>query len=124
MQKKILYKTLYFVFLFNTYDLIRQGPLNDLDRTGLASATTSKQDQQIVSLDEQQTFVITRDIMNQLSWSKIQQTFVEGINHRKLPNEWFKMGAKSQSYQLESSALLRRDNHSSKLHQRIGLELT
>ena len=27
MQKKILYKTLYFVILFNRYDLIRQGPL-------------------------------------------------------------------------------------------------
>ena len=26
MQKKILYKTLYFVFLFNGYDLMRQGP--------------------------------------------------------------------------------------------------
>ena len=35
---------------------------NDLTRTSRAYATTSKQNQQIVSLDEQQTFVTSRDI--------------------------------------------------------------
>ena len=56
--------------------------------------------------------------------SKIQLAFVEGITHRKLSNESFKMGARSQSYRLESRDLFQRDNHSSKLRQRIALELT
>ena len=56
--------------------------------------------------------------------SKIQSTFVEDITHRKSSNESFQMGARSQSYGLEPSDLLRQDNHSLKLRQRIALELT
>ena len=56
--------------------------------------------------------------------SKIQSTFVKGITHRKLSNESFKLGASSQSYGLKPSDLLQRDNYSSKLRQRITLQLT
>ena len=55
---------------------------------------------------------------------KIQSAFVEFITHRKPSNESFKMGARSQIYELEPSDNLRRDNHSAKLCQRIALELT
>ena len=59
-----------------------------------------------------------------LRGSKIQSTFVEGINHRKSSNESFQVDARSQSYGLEPSDLLRQDNHWLKLRQRIALELT
>ena len=57
------------------------------------------------------------------SGSKIQSAFVEYITHRKSSNESFQMGASSQGYGLESTDLLRRDNHSSKCRQKIALEL-
>ena len=93
--------------------------LNDSDQTDRTHATTPKQDQQVVSVVEQQIFVTSRDITNQLnrkrencattleqSGSKIQTIFVEGITHRKPSNESFKMGTRSQNYGLESSDLL------------------
>ena len=58
------------------------------------------------------------------SGSKIQSAFVEAITYRKPSNESFKMDAKSQSYALEPSDLLRQDSHSSKLRQKTALELT
>ena len=45
---------------------------NDSDRTGRASARTPKQDQQIVSLAEQQTFVTSQNITNQLNRTRVK----------------------------------------------------
>ena len=55
--------------------------------------------------------------------ARVQSAYVEGITHQKLSNESFKMSARSESYEREPSDLLRRDNHSSKLRQRISSEL-
>lgn len=41
--------------------------LNDLPRSGRPRATTPKQDQQIVSLAEQQTFITSQDITNRMN---------------------------------------------------------
>ena len=52
------------------YWLSRWKQSKDLDhsaRTGRPRATTPKQDQQILSFAEQQTFITTRDITNQLN---------------------------------------------------------
>ena len=44
----------------------------DSARTGRPRATTPKQDQQILSLAEQQTFVTSRDITNQLNRKRVK----------------------------------------------------
>ena len=46
--------------------------LNDSDRTNRPSATIPKQDQRVVSLAEQQTFVTKRDITNQLNRKRLK----------------------------------------------------
>ena len=46
--------------------------LDDSARTGRPRATTPKQDQQILSLAEQQTFVTSRDITNQLNRKRVK----------------------------------------------------
>ena len=92
--------------------------LNDSDRTGRACATTSIQDQQIVSIAEQRdnrykprhhnrkrVEINERTIRRR--GNKIQLAFVEGITHRKSSNESFKIGTRSQSSELEVSDLRR-----------------
>ena len=57
--------------------------LDDSARTGRARATTPKQDQQILSLAEQQTFVTSRDITNQLNRKRVkinEQTVQRRLN--------------------------------------------
>ena len=92
--------------------------LNDSDRTGRARATTQKQDQPIVSLAWQQTFVTSRDITSEGQWEngatmQEQNTIDLCRRHycRKPLNELFKKGARSQTYGREPSDLLRWDNH-------------
>ena len=50
----------------------RSKNLNDSDRTGRACATTPKQDQQIISLVEQQIFVTSRSITSQLNRKRVK----------------------------------------------------
>ena len=86
--------------------------LNDSIRSGRPWGTTTKQNEQVVSLAEQQTFVTARDMANKVdedrsysqrenditaperSRSQIQSTFIEVIAYRSTSKKSFKMGSR------------------------------
>ena len=76
--------------------------LNDRDRTGRAGATIPKQDQQIVLLAEQQTFITSRDITNQLNRKRVR------IDERTAGRRSNEAGAK---YKRSLSKPLLTENH-------------
>jgi transposase len=62
--------------------------LSDLTRSGRPRATTTKQDQQIISLAEQQTFITSRDITNKLNRKGVM------INERTVQRRLNEAGAR------------------------------
>ena len=87
--------------------------LNDSGRIGQARATSQKQDQQVVSRVEQQTFIRNRDIMNQLNRKRAREwcddtraKYNQPLSKPLLTENHLKMGTRSQSYELEPSDLL------------------
>jgi len=79
--------------------------LSDSSRSGRPRATTPKQDQQVVSLAERQTFVTSRDIMNQLENKGVK------IDERTVRRRLHEAGAK---YNKPLSKPLLTENHRDK----------
>ena len=92
--------------------------INKFDRTDQPRATTPKQLSRLPNNGHSLQIELSRMKINERTVrrhrSKIQLAFIEDITHRKLSNESFQIGTRSQNYELEPSDLLQRDNHSSK----------
>jgi hypothetical protein len=91
-----------------------------------------KQDEQVLSLTDQQMFVTSRDIQNQLKrkGAKISERTVRCQQNEAgakfsppmSSNESLEMGQSTHGHQLGPSDLFRRDHHSSESSQTPGIE--
>ena len=105
MAKAVKWTTSTVQYWLNRWKQLKN--LNHSNQTGRVRATALKQDQQIISLAEQQTFVTSRDATNQLNRKRVK------INERTLQRRLNEAGTKHN--RPLSKSLLTRSHRMSRL---------